>query len=56
MDKKSVDTIRGKLKAPIIALERVVKEGKLPKVFAVVALDELREADKLAEEVCRSKK
>lgn len=45
-----------RLKAPMIALERIAKGQHLPKIFAEAALDELKKAQKLADRLGKQKK
>jgi len=42
MDKKLIDEIELRLKAPIIALERIAEGRHLPQIFADVAMCELK--------------
>ena len=51
-----IEEINLRLKAPMIALERIAKGHHLPKIFAQAALDELKKAQKLAEKLGRQKK
>jgi hypothetical protein len=49
--KKQNDEIQLRLKAPIIALEKISKDKYLPKVFVGVALDELRKIQQLTQKI-----
>ncbi|MCA9398516.1 MAG: hypothetical protein KC618_02120 [Candidatus Omnitrophica bacterium] len=46
---ESTEEIQLRLKAPMIALERVAEGRHLPKVFADAALEELKTAEQLLE-------
>ena len=48
MDRKNTEEFQLRLKAPMIALERVYAGKYLPKVFVHAALEELSKAQKLA--------
>ena len=45
-----------RLKAPLVALERIANGKHLPKIFAELALDELRKAQRLADRLGKQKK
>ena len=54
--KETLDKIELKLKAPLVALERVAEGKHLPQVFADVALSELKEAEKLVNDLKQARK
>lgn len=56
MHRKVVEEIQLRLKAPAIALERIAEGRHLPKIFADVALDELKKARKLTDKLEKQKK
>lgn len=56
MTSEVIEEIKLKLKAPINALEMFVEKGRLPRVFAEAALEELRKTEKLVGELERKKK
>lgn len=47
MNVEDIEEINTRLKAPAIALERIAKGRHLSKIFAVVALGELKEVKKI---------
>lgn len=44
MKESLLDELEIRLKAPIVAMEKITAEKSLPKVFARVALEELKKA------------
>jgi len=55
MDRKLIKEFKLKLKAPMVALEKIVQGRYLPKVFAGAALAELRKLEGLLDK-CEDKK
>ena len=56
MTYKLIQEIQLRLKAPIIALERIARGQYLPKVFAGAALDEIKKMQKLVEKLEKQKR
>ncbi len=56
MNEKYIEEFQLRLKAPLIALERIAKGQHLPKIFVGAALGELKKAHKLADKMGRKKK
>lgn len=52
-NKKSIEEITLRLKAPEVALERIVKGQYLPRVFAKAALSEIKKLQRLTEQITR---
>lgn len=49
-----LDELEIRLKAPIVAMEKIAADKSLPKVFARVALDELKKAQAIVKKLQRS--
>lgn len=56
MNHKLVEELCLRLKAPFIALDRLAKGRHLPKIFAEVALEELKKAVELVAKLEKQKK
>ena len=54
--KEFIEELRLRLRAPFVALDRVVKGRNLPKVFAEAALEELKKVVELIAKLDKQKK
>jgi len=53
MKKSIFDELEIRLKAPIVALEKIVEGKSLPKVFARVALEELKKVQAIVKKTSK---
>ncbi len=56
MDRKLIEELRLRLRAPFVALDRLAKGRHLPKIFAEAALEEFKKAVELIVKLEKQKK